>query len=120
LRFAGNDATLVSGMLRRQLEEGKGYREVVPILLTDEQATQKNLRAVFRKLAGREVEADALAGVAGARLLARAAPEDLVVVTYSGHGHADRQGTFFLFPHDIGIGHERVVTPDLLPRLVSG
>jgi hypothetical protein len=119
LKFAVNDATLVNEVLRKQLNSGKVYREVAPLLLTDKQATKKNLQAIFARLAGEKVTNGALVGVDGAELLAKATPEDLLIVTYSGHGYADGKGAFYLFPHDIGSGHERMVTDDLLPRLVS-
>ncbi|HEV2859756.1 MAG TPA: caspase family protein [Pyrinomonadaceae bacterium] len=119
LRFAANDARRLQEVMASRAELSGAYEEVVrvplisdyrtdagrkaePRVVTESAATKRNFRAVLDALAGREADAAALKGVPGADKLRRAAPEDLVIISYSSHGYADERGDFFLLAYDTG------------------
>jgi hypothetical protein len=109
LRFAANDARA----MRHALAQWKDY-DVVSVSLVSEiepqswQATTDNIQEILARLAGKSGSPDTLRGVEGANNLARATPDDLVIVTFAGHGHTEADGTFYLIPSDSGSG----TTPD--------
>lgn len=128
LNFAAQDAEALREALARRLakaidvETGQGYRlgaAVTLVTLPDwtdgsglrkigvNHANKATIRAVLRKLAGDDVPAASLAGIAGAERLAAAKPEDLIVIAFSTHGEVDEQGQFYLLPYDIGDGRTR-------------
>lgn len=109
LNFAANDGQAMLARLRTI----PGYA-VHPIDLTAARGGAPGTRRVTRELL--EIVLSTLAGgdpgVARAYLadagfdgaaLDVARPDDLVIVTYSGHGHTDAQGNFFLVPSDAAI-----------------
>src|SRR5262249_60773293 len=67
---------------RRQKAVGRRTEIIEP--LYSEAAKKENILAALRKLAG------------------QVKPEDSVVVYFSGHGKATRDGRFYLIPTDIG------------------
>jgi hypothetical protein len=102
LSFAVDDARDVAGALAVI----PGY-EVVSVPLTAERghasaATKADIRAVLALLAGEEgaYRAQLKAARVDAAGLARATPDDLVILSFSGHGWADAQGNFYLLPSD--------------------
>jgi hypothetical protein len=121
LEFAVKDAQDMA-LLLRQI---KDY-EVVSVSLLSEvpkegaaplnQATKAKIRAVLGVLAGRS-DGEELNGVAGADKLAKAAPDDLVILSFSGHGDAEQNGAFYLLPSDSG--KEDAVTPAELKTFIS-
>jgi WD40 repeat protein len=101
LAFAARDAEAMANALKSI----DGY-DVVPIaLISDSQsnwtATKPILAAVLDRLAGRRTSVS-LNRVAYASELATATPDDLVIMTFSGHGHAEPDGRFFLLAADSG------------------
>ena len=68
-------------------------------------------------LAGRKDAAN-VSGVEGAEGLRRAEPQDLVLLTFSGHGYADPRGNSYLVPQDTS-GGERREAKDILDKLIS-
>ncbi|MHB9132696.1 MAG: caspase family protein [Armatimonadota bacterium] len=48
----------------------------------------------------------------------KATPDDLVLISWSGHGYADSRGVFYLLPYDIGPAVQSL-TPVELGRMVS-
>jgi len=115
LGFAVADAKELSASLSR-LEDpvlGAAY-EVVPVqLLSDfaqdgapvlDDATKANIRAVLSLLAGDETERERLEAEVGESIdgLQMATPDDLVILTFSGHGYADPEGRFYLVPSNEG------------------
>lgn len=119
LDYAVDDARAMAATLARI----EGYR-VVPIRLesagadwTSGQATKANIRDVLARLAGSPVAPGALAGVDGAIDLAKATPNDLVILSFAGHGLTDQRGEFYLLPSDVGPAVN--FQADSLARLVS-
>ena len=121
LKHTVNDARMISEQLVASAKGGE-FDEVIPVTLTSpvdgpSQATKQNLQAVLAVLAGRG-SASAIRALPGGSKLRRAAPDDLVVITYSGHGYTDPHGEFYLLPSDLGTGQWTSLV-DLLPRAVS-
>jgi uncharacterized caspase-like protein len=122
LEFAVKDAKDMAFALRQI----KDY-DVVPVsLLSDtakesggaplSQATKAKIRAVLGVLAGIS-DSGELNGVANAEKLAKATPDDLVILSFSGHGHTEQNGAFYLLPSDSG--KEDAVTPAELKTFIS-
>jgi hypothetical protein len=120
LSFAVKDAQV----LATSLAQIPGY-DVVPVsLLSDirskaalNQATKANLRTVLEVLAGKPADRSRLQGIANVEKLAKATPDDLVIVAFSGHGHTERDGRFYLVPADSG--REDQITAAVLTKFVS-
>lgn len=132
LRFAANDARQMQRLLHDRLRRTGAFETVVPLLLiTDAQeqtsetkraephATKDTIRAVLDLLAGKDVDRSRFPTITNSDLLQPTRPEDLVLLTFSSHGHADAKGEFYLFPFDIGPGQTKAVTPELLDRTIS-
>ena len=128
LRYAVADADALRSTLAAKLgaETAQTYKDIVPIALVASgadgrpvTATRKHIKAVIDVLAGRTADPDVLAEIDGAQELSAVNPEDLVVLTFSGHGYANPDGNFHLFPWDIGTGTDRSLTPELLDRTIT-
>jgi len=120
LHYAVNDAHRISDSVERRLIQMKRYREVVPIVLAadsigDNQGRKSQLKAVLDRLAGRAAD---VRDVPGGERLDRVEPDDLVLISFSGHG-VTVDGEFYLIPADTGPGQGRIVTPTLLTRAIS-
>jgi len=125
LAFAAADARLMAGALGEALTKAGRY-EVVPVLLTSERAddgtvatataTKANLHAVLDLLAGRPVDDRVRGLLPGGDQLRAATPDDLVLLTFSGHGYTAR-GALYLLPYDVGERRERV--EDILDKCIS-
>ncbi|UIK20670.1 caspase family protein [Rhizobium leguminosarum] len=113
LNFAVADARAIE----TALQGIKGY-DVIPVLLTSDyarkevdkqipavdHATKADIRAVLDLLAGKgETERPRLRQEIGTVIdrLAKATPDDLVVIAFSGHGHTEK-GRFYILPSDSG------------------
>ncbi len=129
LSYAANDAWLMGEVLEERLAGTGQYEEVVWVpLVSDHEgerstsARKSTLQAVLGVLAGEAVAPGALDGVPNASRLREANPEDLVLLSLSSHGYTDRQGTFYIFPEDIGSSEGRrgkELTDELLSRAIS-
>jgi WD40 repeat protein len=123
LRFAANDARRLQEVVSERLAREGTYSEVVsvplvsdyeskdgrksePRVLTEAAATKANFRAVLDVLAGKAVDPQLLKSIPAAEHLRPAAPEDLVLISFSSHGYADERGNFYLLPSDTGPGGE--------------
>ena len=104
LQFAANDARLIGS----RLGQVPGYRVVPIVLIADQerrQSTKTVIRAVLSLLGGDESTTTRnravlrAAGVDPAKLR-KATPDDLVIVSFSGHGYVDAGGAFYLVPAD--------------------
>jgi len=119
LRFAVRDAEAID----RTLATLEGY-EVVRVSLTSAgrdpaawHATKANIEDVLGRLAGRSLNGGALSGVPGTNRLSYATPDDIVIVTFSGHGYTQAGGKFYLLPSDSGM--DANPTAATLARFIS-
>jgi WD40 repeat protein len=130
LRFAANDARQMQENLTKRLLEQGQYEEVVNIPLisdftvavngnavqakdatvdqiktgqktvTENTATKEHFKAVLDVLAGRQTNAEMLKTIQNADKLSQANPEDLIIISVSSHGFADKHGVFYLLTSD--------------------
>jgi len=132
LTFAAQDARRIQEVLSDRLMKSKQYQKIVPIpllsadtlskdlgQLSKNDATKAKIMGVLDLLAGRPVEPELKQQIPRAKDLQPARPEDLVLLSFSSHGHTDKDGTFYFFPSDIGKGHGRTVTQKLLDQTIS-
>jgi WD40 repeat protein/uncharacterized caspase-like protein len=127
------DARLVQETLAAALK-GTGEYEaviVVPLIsdyldaaVREKSATKANLKAVLDMLAGRRerVLPETLRNIPNASMIMPARPEDLVLISVSGHGkREEKNGKFYLIPYDTGParGINVPLTPELLRRFIS-
>ena len=127
LTFAARDAEVTADALDKTLR-GTARYDVVPVVLASgyaaegrhlasAEATKANLQAVLKLLAGKSIDPAVRDRLPHAQELRRATPDDLLVMTFSGHGYTDPRGSLYLIPHDVGSGWIRV--SDALPRCIS-
>jgi hypothetical protein len=132
LHFAASDAKRIQDGLGKRLS---GY-EVVPVMLIsdcrtagcpedgdrrvgEDHAEKAALHAVLEKLAGRELSEEMKKSLPpGGEKVEKAEPDDLVVISDSGHGYTDKSGTFYMVPSDSGRPAGRM-TPEVLQRWIS-
>ena len=124
LRFAAQDARLVSDLMSKRLTAVQGYRDVVTISLVADgdrlrDATKARIRSVLAVLAGNTAARSELAGISNAARLETATPDDLVIITFAGHGYASQRGVFHLLPQDIGPGNTQRVTAQILSQSIG-
>jgi hypothetical protein len=121
LEFAAKDAEDMSGALRHI----QNY-EVVPVTLVSEtsatgavvdQATKADIHAVLELLGGHREKLATLTGVAHADELAQATPDDVVILSFSGHGYTEKNGAFYLLPSDAD--PDEKIPPTSLPSFIS-
>lgn len=132
LSYAVNDAKQIGKTLESVLKakdprtNAKQYEDVVWVpLISDadkgmllvDNARKSKVRAVFRLLGGVNIDRKQLIGIPGAQRLARANPEDLIIVAVSTHGDIDKAGRFYFLPHDIGKGDE--LNDKMLQKAIS-
>jgi WD40 repeat protein len=120
LRFAADDARSLRTMLTSALGKRDDYEVVQAVSLISDSlqqgadskpATKRNLQTVLDQLAGRIDDPD--------KRILKATPEDLVMISFSGHGYADGRGNFYFIPHDIGEGNDKHITPEILQHSIS-
>ena len=146
LDYAAEDARATSEMIAQYMRESEVFDEVHTVSLIAERedkvgpvrgtAARADLLAVLDVLAGQAVAAERLgdipcelwsakAGSDGrspvscAKSLSEARPDDLVYLSFSGHGLSGKDGLFHLFLSDIGAGDKRVVNEELLDRTLD-
>lgn len=133
LHFAANDA----GRIRRALGKRLSGYEVVPVSLISDcrtagcpedgdwsidenHATKEALHSVLEKLAGHELTEQLKNSLPPeAKKMAKAEPDDLVVIFVSSHGSTSTEGTFYMVPSDSGDTEGHTVKADLLQRWIS-
>lgn len=130
LRYAVQDAEALIAAVAPRLAATKAFMEVQSLLLkapagasTMETvtATKADLRAVLTRLAGKPLtreETARLGRIPGAARLTAVTPDDLLILSFSGHGYANDQGAFYLLPYDIGTGNG-TMPPERLARCIS-
>ena len=86
LRYASADAAAMQAILKQRLGGG-GYEVEANSLVADgknpDGSSKEHLRAVLAQIAR------------------SATPDDVFVLSYSGHGYTDENGDFYLFPSDL-------------------
>jgi WD40 repeat protein len=95
LQYSGNDAKRLSADLSARLEASRLYEKVIATpLISDAQhpdgATKESIRQAIVSLAGTGPTS--------------AGRDDLVIITFAGHGYAGSGGKFYLVPSDGGKG----------------
>ncbi|TMS57197.1 WD40 repeat domain-containing protein [Imbroritus primus] len=122
LEYAANDARRIEAALTTRLRAQNRYAAVHSIVLVSDAqtpagnaATRANIKAVLDRLAGRDAD---VRHIANGHLLERATPDDLVLISFAGHG-INTDGRFYLIPADTGVGKGRRTTPELLARAIS-
>jgi WD40 repeat protein len=131
LMFAAADARLTLATLDKSLRRTGRYEEVIKVplisdythvdrrrVLRGKSATKGNFKAVLDLLAGRRPDPGANIDGAIPGKICPASPEDLVIISFAGHGHSDGRGNFYLFPYDIG-ENVTTVTDETLRRCIS-
>lgn len=132
LQFAANDARRFQEVLPQRLTATGEYSEVVPITLvsdwelrggrqvtTRRDATKANFKAVLDLLAGRPVVDEIRNAIPNSEKLRQSTPDDLVLILFSSHGYADRNGIFYFIPYDTGPGACNVFTEIVRQRSIS-
>jgi hypothetical protein len=104
LAAAANDARLTQQILETNMRRSGRYREVLAVPLVSDgsvnHASKRHLEVVLARLSGRDGDPTVLAQLPGAERLSAATPDDVVVVTFAGHGFThERQ--FFLVPQEV-------------------
>ncbi len=127
LAFAVNDSRLMEEGLAARLKNNGDFSDVITVSLRSEHpelgglglATKQNLKNVLALLAGRSIDQQALSRIPVAEKLRAVTPDDVVMITFSGHGYADGRGRFYLLLSDTGAGSGQSITESLLQRAVS-
>jgi WD40 repeat protein len=132
LKYAANDARRIQRTLSEKLSQTGDYSEVVPVslisdyqskdgqnIVSEKAATKANIKHVLDLLAGKPVDAEALKTIPNGDKLRAATPDDLVIISFSSHGYADQNGSFYFIPYDVGPGSKREITPELLQHCIS-
>ncbi len=129
LQFAVKDAQVMA----RTLQSIRNHRVVTLILTSDtpqadapatDQATRANIRAALALLAGHSNTAAESARLRDAGVPAAileqwntATPDDALIITYSGHGHTEPTGAFYLLPSGSWSGES--ITATSLANFIS-
>lgn len=107
LTFAANDARKTQEVLSLRLQASRLYDDVVTLqIVSDERSSDAKkgvLKAALLALSGRPFDQALLSGLSGWDKLSAATPDDVVIVSFAGHGFASG-GEFYLVPQDIGGG----------------
>ena len=134
LRYAANDAVAINSIVKNQLEKTGVFDEIISIPLISRYSsdttpkkkleanpvTKAMIKEVFARLAGETTGSEKLLKIIpNAVNLKQATPDDMLLISYSGHGLADENRQFHLFPYDIGMGSNRVVDDELLHHTIS-
>jgi hypothetical protein len=126
LNFAANDARMVRQSVSERLAKLSQYQDVIAITLVsdnkDRQASKAALHAVLDRLAGKPLNAAATAllqTIQGADKLQTVTPDDLFLLSFSGHGFADDSGNFYLIPQDTGPSTGKAITAELRQHSIS-
>jgi WD40 repeat protein len=104
LTYAANDAAKTQDVLAQKLKSAGSYSEITTVaLISDEQrshAKKAVLQTVLQALAGQPHDRALLAGIPQAERLQALTPDDVLIVTFAGHGF-NEAGEFYLVPQDV-------------------
>ena len=102
LRYAVADARAIQQTLGRLIKDDD--TDVVPVLLVAEQgaassnATRADVQTVFKLLSGQAVSAEQRARIPNGDKILAAKPDDVLIVSFAGHGFNGDNGRFHLVP----------------------
>ncbi len=132
LGFAANDARRMQKLIPEALIQSGRYEEVVSVPLisdyvgegkqrrvTQRAATKSNVKAVLEMLAGRTVAQEIRKQIPNGDRVQAARPEDFLLLSFSSHGVADDDGTFFFITYDTGKGAGKEISEAMLARAIS-
>lgn len=131
LQYAANDARQMSKVVGDKLGGTKQFSEVVRVRLVSDApgkqeageaaATKAHLQTVLDVLAGRRKVDEVLKKeVPDIATVAKAEPEDLVLLSFSSHGYTDDRGVFHIVLWDIGKDTPQdKITPELQGNSLS-
>ncbi len=102
LQFSANDANRMSDVLAEKLK-ARGLKVVAQKLTSTDQHSGATRQQIQNALA---------------EIAAKATPDDVFVMSFSGHGYTSPEGEFYILPSDIQ-GSCRQVTPALLKGAIS-
>jgi WD40 repeat protein len=125
LRYAADDARLSIDALSKRLRAHGQYADVVAVPLISDgtkerNATKARIRAVLDVLSGKEAGRAGLGDLPEASRLTAATPDDLVILTFAGHGTVDGRGIFHLLPQDVSAnGGRRASSTTLMSSAIS-
>ncbi|HBY62642.1 MAG TPA: hypothetical protein DEH78_22705, partial [Solibacterales bacterium] len=117
LKYAAPDARRTVEALTAKLSALARYREVAGVLLTDAEATKPAIEWALARLAGKAGDPPANTPPQLLRLQP-AQPEDLVILSFAGHGFASGD-RFHLVPHDLGYSGPRSAVRSALSALAA-
>jgi len=124
LDYASADAQVILDSITQNLAQTNKYQSVIEVPLISEktsahQPTKERILATFDLLSGREVPAKLKNNIPNSAFIDEVTPDDLVVVSFAGHGFASDNGSFHLFPWDIGTGSSRKISDTLLNKTIQ-
>jgi WD40 repeat protein len=134
LEFAAADARRMQQVMTERLAASGQYEEIVPVSLisdyeikggqkvaTVKQATKENIRAVLQLLSKRNQTPDTKLSenIPNLDKLRAATPDDLVLIMFSSHGYADRDGNFYFIPYDTGPGAGKIFRESVRRHSIS-
>lgn len=107
LIHAASDAFQFQNVVPEKLNQ-TGVYEVVPIqLITADDngklvvnATKQNIHTVFDLLAGKDVPLELKRKIPNYEQIKKSTPDDLIIITYSGHGYSGKNSDFHLVLSD--------------------
>ena len=132
LTYAANDANRLLEELPDRLVRTRNFKDVVVVplisdyqikgqqrVLTQNLATKANIKAVLDLLAGRTIKDSLRQAIPNAGRIQAAAPDDFVLISFSGHGFMDQPGNFYLVPYDIGQSRTQAISREVVQKSIS-
>ncbi|HRX81147.1 MAG TPA: caspase family protein, partial [Pirellulaceae bacterium] len=111
LNFAADDAIAFDREISKALQHMGHYQVVsVPLISARQKshyassanATKSNIEHVLKVLAGEPSKAQFPDLPQGLSVLKKATPDDVLIIFYAGHGFTASDGTFYVFPSNVG------------------
>jgi WD40 repeat protein len=120
LPYAADDAILLADKLDSILKKNNNYDKIVPVRLVSEVVkrrdpasriiiipTKDNIQNTFSLLSGRISRNRNISYFENKNMIKTAGPNDLVIITYHGHGIMDNNQMFYIVPYDAN--YEQVI-----------
>jgi hypothetical protein len=104
LNFAAGDAFRIGAVLADRLRTTLSNVHLDTLISDDRQPNGATKRAIRERIS---------------RIATEATPDDALFISFSGHGYADPNGRFYLFPSDLNAG-EQTARSELLTSAISG